>query len=323
MSVSSDEGYRVIRFLIVERAVLDPLSEYLLELGAASVTMEPHVSGGTSAVSTNTDAPPETWSRPHWPVTCVAVTVPSSIQTEALLQAAAAAFPEIMQGPVEERPVDTNCDWIQVAQRSFQPIAIGRRLLIRYPWSTEESVKATLDGRLNERILLTLEPGAAFGTGEHPTTQLCARWLELHVYQGCRVLDYGSGSGILLMYACKLGADIHHSLGVEIDEQAIMAAQRDARRNDLDELVFLTPHEAETRLLDNHFGLLVSNILAPTLKELAPRFCELVPIGGRIALSGILVAQAVAVWDRYSAHFYLEDSQVQDEWVLLSGVRRS
>jgi ribosomal protein L11 methyltransferase len=322
MAVAADDSYRLIRFSVDESAAVEPLSEYLLELGAVSVTLEPCVSAGTAGGPTATEAPPETWSRPHWPVTYIAAMLPSDIRTEAFLQAAAAVFPEISRVSVEERPVDSGCDWVQIAQRSFQPIAIGKRLLIRFPWNTEQSVRSILNDEMNERISLTLEPGSAFGTGEHPTTQLCARWLESHVVENCRVLDYGAGSGILLMYACKLGADTHRSLGVDIDEHAIAAARVDAARNQLRDLAFLTPEQAQPQLLDDGFDLVVSNILAPTLQELAPRFRRLVRVGGYIALSGILVSQSAAVWDCYSSHFYLEDSQVQDEWVLLSGIRR-
>jgi ribosomal protein L11 methyltransferase len=316
------DRYRLVRLTISDTATSELLSEYLLELGAVSVSLEAHNSAHGKRPTGDAALAAETWARPHWTITDVVAMVPQEIRTEALLQAAATVFPEVMEVPVVEQPVDSSRDWVRAVRESFQPLLIGERLLVRFPWNTEVSVRSLLDGDGKERVQLTIEPGAAFGTGEHPTTQLCARWLELHVQPGSRVLDYGSGSGILVMYACKLGADPARSVGIDIDEEAIAVAKRDAVRNQLDGLVFATPDEAEHLLQEQRFDLLVSNILAPTLQELAPRFCSLVRTGGRIALSGMLAAHTAAVWASYAADFHLEESFVQDEWVLVSGIRR-
>ncbi len=126
-------------------------------------------------------------------------------------------------------------DWVRLTQSQFNPIQISPRLWIVPTWHQSPNPAA---------INLILDPGLAFGTGSHPTTQLCLGWLDQHLQQGDSVIDYGCGSGILAIAAIKLGAD--HVTGIDIDPQAITASQDNALRNDCDpaKFVFATAHKA-------------------------------------------------------------------------------
>jgi ribosomal protein L11 methyltransferase len=165
-------------------------------------------------------------------------------------------------------------------------------------------------------ISIVLDPGLAFGTGSHPTTRLCLRWLEASLRGGESLLDYGCGSGILAIAAVKLGAD--PVIGVDIDLQAVESARDNAERNQVEATFFLPdglPNETK-------FAVLVANILTNPLKALAPMLADKVATQGRIALSGILESQAEDVMAIYAAYFDMRLWQVDEGWVCLEGVRR-
>ena len=163
-----------------------------------------------------------------------------------------------------------------------------------------------------DAIVLVLDPGMAFGTGSHPTTRLCLEWLERTVTPGVSVLDYGCGSGILAIAAARLGAtDV---LGVDIDPQAVTAARNNAERNGVD--VRFDDSAAEIR---GQFDLVVANILSNPLKALAPAICSHVRPGGRLALSGILAAQAEELIAAYAPWIPLAVADTREGWVCLAG----
>jgi ribosomal protein L11 methyltransferase len=166
-------------------------------------------------------------------------------------------------------------------------------------------------------IVVHMDPGMAFGTGTHTTTALCLRWLDAHPPVNQRVVDYGCGSGILAIAARKLGAT--QVCAVDIDPQALQATQENARRNDCEGVItVLHPDELGRQAVD----LLIANILANPLIELAEEFAWRVKPGGRIILTGILAEQAEAVSAAYRNAFDLEEPVYEEEWVLLEGVRR-
>ncbi|MFI4952065.1 MAG: 50S ribosomal protein L11 methyltransferase [Burkholderiales bacterium] len=196
-------------------------------------------------------------------------------------------------------------DWVRRTQAQFSPFAITDRLWIVPSWCDPVDPQA---------INLVLDPGLAFGTGSHPTTRLCLRWLDAHLEPGQSVLDYGCGSGILAIAAAKLGAS--PVTGVDVDVQAIEASRANAERNGV-AAHFALPDAIAADQVD----VVVANILANPLQLLAPVLAARVRDGGAIVLSGILAAQAGAVTGAYARWFKLGAWGSDDGWVALAGRR--
>ena len=197
-------------------------------------------------------------------------------------------------------------DWVAKSKDGFRPIRVSRLLWIVPSWSSPPDAGA---------VNLILDPGLAFGTGSHPTTRLCLRWLEQRVAGGETVLDYGCGSGILTIAALKLGAG--RAVGVDIDSDAVAIAVENARRNGVAGEFFedgAVPAFAA--------DLVVANILANPLKVLAPLIAERCRQGGHLALSGILAGQAQDVADSFAPWIAFAAPSEDDGWVCLSGTRR-
>jgi ribosomal protein L11 methyltransferase len=167
-------------------------------------------------------------------------------------------------------------------------------------------------------IRIELDPGLAFGTGTHPTTALCLEWLDSQSLAGLEVVDYGCGSGILAIAAAKLGAARVHA--VDIDPQALIATRENATRNAVIEQLDIT---LEPHLAPRCADVLVANILAGPLVELAPAFAAAVRPEGLFALSGLLHDQADAVTAAYRPCFDIDTITTRDGWVLLGGRRRT
>jgi ribosomal protein L11 methyltransferase len=197
-------------------------------------------------------------------------------------------------------------DWVQASRDQFAPVRISPRLWIVPSWHAAPDPDA---------INISLDPGLAFGTGTHATTRLCLAWLERVVRGGESVIDYGCGSGILAIAALKLGAA--HATGVDIDEQALLAARHNALHN----RVQITFHGAADALR-LPARIVVANILAHPLIVLAPLLARLTAPRGRIALAGLLAAQAEEVRTAYGPWFDFEASVEEEGWMLLSGIRR-
>jgi ribosomal protein L11 methyltransferase len=164
-------------------------------------------------------------------------------------------------------------------------------------------------------VNLLLDPGLAFGTGTHPSTRLCLRWLERRITGGETVLDYGCGSGILAIASLKLGAA--RAVGVDIDPEAVAIAETNARRNEV-EGEFFESGSLPAFAAD----MVVANILANPLKVLAPIIAGRCRSGGYVALSGILADQAADVESAYAPWLSLEVSAKEEGWVCLSGRKR-
>jgi ribosomal protein L11 methyltransferase len=173
------------------------------------------------------------------------------------------------------------------------------------------------DQRSTPACYIDLDPGLAFGTGTHPTTALCLEWLDGAQLHGKSVIDYGCGSGILAIAALKLGAA--SAIAVDIDEQAVTATLDNARRNGVAErLTVSTVAQMNAQPAD----ILLANILAEPLEQLAPTLSALVVDGGNIVLSGLLDAQSQRVAERYVPWFALQAAALRDGWARLHGVRR-
>ena len=196
-------------------------------------------------------------------------------------------------------------DWVALTQRQFAPIRAGERLWVVPTWH-----EAPEPGAVN----IVLDPGAAFGTGGHPTTRLCLAWLERNVHAGDSVLDYGCGSGILAIAALKLGAG--RAIAIDIDPLALETARYNSQRN----AVTLEVTDAQSAI-PGAFRLTVANILANPLRMLAPILASHTQPGGMIVLSGILEEQAVEVIGAYAEWAALEIAARESGWVLLAGAR--
>jgi ribosomal protein L11 methyltransferase len=201
-------------------------------------------------------------------------------------------------------------DWTRVWMDQFKPMRFGRRLWI-YPWNVEPPNDDP------DAIIVRLDPGLAFGTGTHPTTALCLEWLDALDLAGKRVIDYGCGSGVLAIAALKLGAA--RVVGVDNDPQALSASRDNAERNGVAANLELVAPDA---FVPEESDVLVANILAGPLDELAPRFAQCVKSGGAIALSGILGGQEPALCARYAEWFDAIEVETRDDWMRIGGRRR-
>jgi ribosomal protein L11 methyltransferase len=163
-------------------------------------------------------------------------------------------------------------------------------------------------------INLRLDPGLAFGTGSHPTTLMCLRWLAQHLSAGATVLDYGCGSGILAIAAAKLGAGAVD--GIDVDTQAITASRENARLNNV-----VARFDLAEAFTASTYDVVVANILANPLQLLAPLLAARVRARGQVVLSGILEPQAAAVIAAYEPWFTIGVSNSEEGWVALAGSR--
>lgn len=200
-------------------------------------------------------------------------------------------------------------DWARAWMDHYQALCFGQRLWVCPSWLTPPDPRA---------VTILLDPGLAFGSGTHATTTLCLEWLERQTLAKKTVIDYGCGSGILAIAALKLGA--RAAWGIDTDPQALDVSRENATRNGIgSELTLLLPEQAPARLCAD---IVLANILAGPLMELAGRLTELVAPGGRLALSGVLTDQVEEVSKHYVQDFDLT-SEIRDDWALLSGVRRA
>ena len=197
-----------------------------------------------------------------------------------------------------------------VTRQSGNGSELERRITFLWNQSSFSSTGAP------EAIRIELDPGLAFGTGTHPTTALCLEWLDSRDIAGRQVVDYGCGSGILGIAAAKLGAG--SVLAMDIDPQALIATRENAERNGVSDRIAVT---GDPQLAAGSADVLLANILAGPLVELAPRFAAALVPGGRLALSGLLPEQADAVTGAYRPWFHIETTTTRDGWVLL-GARR-
>ncbi|EDQ02625.1 50S ribosomal protein L11 methyltransferase [Shewanella benthica] len=200
-------------------------------------------------------------------------------------------------------------DWEREWMDNFHPIQFGKRLWICPSWREIPDPQA---------VNVILDPGLAFGTGTHPTTALCLEWLDGLELTDKEVIDFGCGSGILAVAALKLGAK--KVTGIDIDYQAIEASKANAERNDVQDRLSLYLPEEQPQ--DLKADILVANILAGPLRELAPLIAEKVKSGGQLALSGLLKEQADEVAEFYTQWFDMDAPVHKEDWSRLTGIRK-
>jgi ribosomal protein L11 methyltransferase len=157
--------------------------------------------------------------------------------------------------------------------------------------------------------MIRLDPGLAFGTGTHPTTRMCLRWIASHPGNQ-RVLDYGCGSGILAIGACKFGSV--EVVAVDIDKAAVESTELNASANGVKLMAGLPD------MVQGKFNVVLANILATPLKVLAPLLCSHVDLGGKLVLAGILERQASELKDAYAPYCVLSVADQEDGWILMT-----
>ncbi|PVZ66273.1 50S ribosomal protein L11 methyltransferase [Pelagibaculum spongiae] len=201
-------------------------------------------------------------------------------------------------------------DWHRAWMDEYHPVHCGGELWICPSW---------LDAPHPEAVNVRLDPGMAFGTGTHPTTFLCLKWLADHPPQDLQVIDFGCGSGILAVAAALLGANVVDC--IDIDPQALLATRDNAEKNSLSEQQIRSwlPEHAPDSVAD----LLIANILAGPLIELSSEMAARVKPGGKLVLSGILEHQVPAMLDCYSQWFEMSEPEIHHEgWARLDGIRK-
>ena len=199
-------------------------------------------------------------------------------------------------------------DWEREWMDNFHPMQFGTRLWICPSWRDVPDPNA---------VNVMLDPGLAFGTGTHPTTALCLRWLDGIDLTGKTVVDFGCGSGILALAALKLGAD--RVIGVDIDPQALQATKENARRNSVEDRldVYLPEDQPELQA-----DVVMANILSGPLLELQDVISDYCKSNGLLVLSGILSEQVGNIEDAYQRDFTLDTSAIDGEWARVSGLKR-
>lgn len=293
--------------LILNESQADAFSDQLMELGAISVNVEDAEEGTVNEkpIFGEPGAATGMWSKSK-----LTALFQDGVDATAVGWKAASVL-----GFADLRfAVETveDIDWVQQNRDQFQPIKISARVWIVPTWHV-----APDDNAIN----IVLDPGAAFGTGSHPTTRLCLQWLEANLDASKKptMLDYGCGSGILAIAAKKFGAAT--TIGVDIDPQAIDAARYNASQNaaqDDVEIAFSTTDVT----LDFVADITVANILANPLKVLAPLLASHTIAGGQLALAGILDHQADDIIAIYQPWFDLHVWRSAEGWSCIAGQRR-
>ncbi len=289
--------------ILLDRETADQFGDALLADGALSVSVE-DADEGTDAERPIFGEPGATgglWDRCE-----LTALFPNDSNTAIESVWRAAAELNISTLNFTHTVVD-DIDWVKQNQSQFQPIPISARITIVPTWHQTSN---TADNAIN----IALDPGAAFGTGSHPTTRLCLQWLEQNVETGNKVLDYGTGSGILAITAMKLGA--REAFGVDIDAVAVETARYNAGQNGV-----AIALQTTDRTLDYVADITVANILANPLKILAPLLAAHTSVGGKLVLAGILDEQADDIIQIYQPYFDLSIWRQAEGWSAIAGIR--
>lgn len=274
----------------VDEPLVELLSDAFMEANAASVTF-----------ADAQDQPifePELGTTPVWQKTKVTALYDAGVETAPIISLVKQILPEIKDIYFTVEQLEDK-DWVRAWMDDFKPMQFGDNLWI---------VPTHCETPNPEAINLILDPGLAFGTGTHPTTSLCLTWLDQHPPKSLSVIDYGCGSGVLALAANKLNAA--SVVGTDIDPQAIIASQQNAERNQC-QIQFNLVKDFQSAPVD----LLLANILAGPLKELAPEFLRLIKPQGTLILSGLISNQAEDLIQFYTnLGFQFIDQNTLDNW---------
>ncbi len=278
---------------------LEQTEAHLLSLGAVSITL--------CDAQDNPIYEPLPGDTPVWQYSIMTGLFEQDQQIEDLYNNLLELLPDHQAVNVGRSALEDQ-DWERIHLQHFKPIRCANNLWIVPSWLQPPDPAA---------INIQLDPGLAFGTGSHPTTALCLAWMAHKNFNNQSVIDYGCGSGILSIAACKLGAK--QVFGVDIDPQAVDASIDNARRNGIE------PNLLQVSLASNfdsdRVDLLIANILSGPLIELAPKLAGMIKPGGKILLSGILKTQLNDIKCAYQSYFNLDPENVREDWASISGTR--
>ena len=292
--------------ITVDQAQVDFTETLLGSLGAVSVTLDD---------AENQDLlEPLPGETPLWNKVIVtgiyAEEEGEEIDVDALLTFITAQMPE---APLRHEFIEDQA-WERTWMDAYEPIQIGEKYWIVPEWMTPPEADA---------VNIKLDPGLAFGTGNHASTFLCLQWLGQTDVKDKIVIDYGCGSGILGVAALLLGAKKVYA--TDIDPQAVLATQQNAELNGvLDKLYVGLPEEFNAELQNEKADVFVANILAGPLMMLAEEFSTLIKSEGEFALAGVIEEQVADVSNIYSKFFDILKVEKRDEyWCIISGKRHS
>ena len=283
--------------LVCPQADVDAVSDTLEALDALSVSVEDADAGSDqeNALFGEPGMPPPAQAWEQSRVTALFTDLASAEAARCAVQQLPGA--DFSHAAIQDVPEQ---DWVRLTQSQFDPVEITPEFWVVPSWHTATE---------QARTVLRLDPGLAFGTGTHPTTGMCLRWITQHPGQAS-VLDYGCGSGILAIGAALCGAGT--VVAVDIDPAAVLASQTNAEANGV-HIASGTPELAVDR-----YTLVVANILATPLKVLAPLLCNHVAPGGRLLLAGILERQCEELTQAYAPYCALEVLDSREGWILMS-----
>lgn len=285
---------------LCERRHSEQIEDCLLDCGATSITLE---DGADQPI-----LEPGVGETPLWDTVRVRALFEAGCEQTQIECALSQCDVSLAQETARWELVEDK-DWSREWQQHFVPTPIGKRLWIVPSWTPAPDPDA---------VNLQLDPGLAFGTGTHPTTRLCLQWLDRQQLDGKAIVDYGCGSGILAIAALLLGARC--ATCTDIDPQALQATRENAKRNDIPEerLHLCTPEEL---VPGSKADVVVANILAEPLIELAPALSDLLLPEGWLCLSGILASQALEVQSTYVQSIRFQLPVIEDGWAQLAGQR--
>ncbi len=280
------------------------LEAALEDLGALSVSLLDAADAGNEQAILE----PGVGETPLWPELTLLALFDRDINPDLLLHAIEAWDERIDLDGATFRVVEDQ-DWERAWMDQYAPMQFGTRTWI-IPWNMQAPAESA------HGVIIRLDPGLAFGSGTHPTTALCLQWLDSLDLRGLEVLDFGCGSGILAIAALKLGAT--RAVAVDNDPQAQLATQDNAGRNGVDGRISVHSPDNEP---EAKYPVVVANILAVALDQLAETLAARVAAGGSIAMSGVLRGQADELLSRYSPWFDQLHIQSLDDWVRITGRR--
>lgn len=276
------------------------------DVGALAVTL---LDADADTSNENAILEPAVGETPLWSMIVLSALFEAAVDRSGLVHVLAELLPDLVPEQIAFREV-ADQDWTRVWMDQFKPMRFGERLWI-YPWNIDPPAD-------DEAVIVRLDPGLAFGTGTHPTTALCLEWLDRHDLNGKRIIDYGCGSGILAIAAALLGAA--RVIAIDNDPQALEASRDNAARNAVAERIQL---ELPNALALAPADMLVANILAGPLHELAPVFTASLKPGGALAVSGILLGQEAELCVRYAEWFDDLVVSTREDWVRIDGRLRA
>jgi len=282
--------------LACSRANANTLEEILVAIGAISISM--------TNKSKKDIYEPGVGETPLWELINISALFEDKVLEKDIVSALnLIEYSDLSISELEEK------NWIESYQKNFQPIKFGKNLCVVPSW--EESNK------FDDKTIIKMDPGLAFGSGSHETTHLCLEYLDSSNLKELTVIDYGCGSGILSIAALSLGAK--NVIAVDIDPQAIIATKENAKINNVDKNISIVSSES---LADIEADLLIANILSNPLMTLRDKFIELIKSNGRIVISGIMKKQLQEVSKHYEEFCNIVDIKERKKWCLIELIKR-